>query len=573
MKHGTCKILLIDDEEALREEITEELQDAGYCVTVASNGCEGLEQILKMSPDLIICDVNMPKLDGHELLQELRKNRPEFGHIPFLFLSAFNTSDAQLRGLELGADDYLCKPVDFDLMLAKVRSALRVHESFAERMEEKERVDDLTSLPNKGAAVEYLFDCVIDAHNAHGKISVAVAEMDNCRNIVGAMGFDFKSKFLYAVARQLEAVLGEGAHVSYLGDADFLIILSHDQTHDPADDAGFSQDLLDIFQAPLLVECREVFPTVKIGFTRFPRDGADVHALIQNAYSALRSARKLRGNAICRFSNEIADEDAARFEIERCLYTALENDEFKIHYQPISDVKTGRLIGMEALLRWNNEILGSVPPDKFISVAEDLGLIHDIFAWVLNAACRQQIAWQSETGLALKVAVNVSPVQLQRSGFVDGVLEIMQQTGIDAANLALELTENMVVENPEYAQAVLDRLSELGVSLSIDDFGTGYSSLSYLRNLPVDVLKIDREFIKNIGVQEQAGAIVCSIIGLGHALGMTVLAEGVETENQMTFLRHSECDLIQGYYYAKPLSVEGFTRLISIDETCFQDIA
>jgi len=286
----------------------------------------------------------------------------------------------------------------------------------------------------------------------------------------------------------------------------------------------------------------------------FPENGMDAETLIKHADAAMYNAKQKGPNNVEFFTEDLNTQMVERLRLESGLRHAVDRNELFLVYQPQMDMATGQIVGVEALLRWQHPELGLVPPDRFISIAESSGLIVPIGEWVLRTACAQARKWQDEGLPAVPVAVNVSAVQFRQDGFRDLIMRVLGETGLPPQYLELELTESLLLTNADVMFSVLRELNEMGLKLAIDDFGTGYSSLSYLRQFPVEKLKIDRSFIKNVAVNSGDAAITTAIIGMGKSLGLKVIAEGVENEEQMAFLREHHCDEIQGYYFSRPIS-------------------
>jgi EAL domain-containing protein (putative c-di-GMP-specific phosphodiesterase class I) len=296
--------------------------------------------------------------------------------------------------------------------------------------------------------------------------------------------------------------------------------------------------------------------TTSIGISIFPQNGIDCETLIKHADTAMYCAKQKGPNNVQFFTEDLNTQMVERLTIENGLRLALDRQEFFLVYQPQMDMATGTVVGHEALLRWKQPVLGLVPPDKFIRIAENSGLIVPIGEWVLRTACSQARRWQDEGLPAVRIAVNVSAVQFRQDGFRDLIRDVLRETGLAPEYLELELTESLLLTNADVVFSVLQELNEMGLSLAIDDFGTGYSSLSYLKQFRVNKLKIDRSFIRDIAVDSDDAAITTAIISMAKSLNLKVIAEGVETEEQMSFLRRHQCDEIQGYYFSKPLLPE-----------------
>jgi predicted signal transduction protein with EAL and GGDEF domain len=341
--------------------------------------------------------------------------------------------------------------------------------------------------------------------------------------------------------------------VARLGGDEFLIVLT--TAKDIPDVAVAAERLMDAMTAEFVVQGHSHSISCSVGISIFPEHGTDGETLIKNADAAMYCA-KAYGNNFRFFTEDMNAQVVERLTLESNLRLALEKRELFLVYQPQMDIGTGRITGLEALLRWQHPELGLVPPDKFIQIAENSGLILPIGEWVLRTACAQARKWQDEGLLAVSVAVNVSAVQFRQAGFRELIGTVLRETGLASQYLELELTESLLLSNAPVTFSVLQQLKAMGLKLAIDDFGTGYSSLSYLKQFPVSKLKIDRSFIREIAVNPDDAAIATAIIGMAKSLSLKVIAEGVENEAQMSFLRAHQCDEIQGYYFSKPLSTD-----------------
>jgi predicted signal transduction protein with EAL and GGDEF domain len=374
------------------------------------------------------------------------------------------------------------------------------------------------------------------------------------------MGHKAGDVLLMTVAARLRSSLRDTDTVARLSGDEFVVILSQHEdqplTHD------IVQRVMDSVAQPVMLGPKEFFVTCSIGVAAYPSDGTPPDSLIEHADIAMYRAKKLGRNNFQFYTPAMNEESLERVRIESALRNALERNEFVLHYQPQVDLKTGQIVGMEALIRWKHPELGMVPPNRFIGVAEDTGLIVPIGAWVMRTACAQNKAWQ-DAGLGrLRVAVNLSARQFSAAELLAGIEQVLTDTGLDPSCLELELTESLFMSDVTPAVELLHRMKSLGIQLSIDDFGTGYSSFSYLSRFPIDVLKIDRSFVNDITIDANDAAIVASIIALAHNLRLSVIAEGVETAEQLDYLRHQGCDEMQGYYFSRPLPAHEFEQLL-----------
>lgn len=421
--------------------------------------------------------------------------------------------------------------------------------------------DALTGLPNRNMLHEHLQRAIQVARQKGGLTAVVFVDLDQFKFINDSLGHTVGDELLKTVAQRLQACLRESDMVARQGGDEFVLVLQN-QTGGELGIAEVMQRILAAVAKPWQAGDREFQVTASIGVSRYPADGKDVETLLKQADSAMYRAKEQGRNNFQFFAPWMDTQVSNRLEMLINLRRALDQDEFKLYYQPKLSLKDGSVIGAEALIRWQSPEQGMVPPDRFIPFAEEAGLIVPIGEWVLRTACHQNKCWQAAGLPLIPVAVNLSPRQLNQSlpEFVSGVLA---QSGLEASCLELEITENVVMKDAEKSVATLHALKRLGLQISVDDFGTGYSSLSYLRRFPVDALKIDKSFVRDIARDADSAAIVKAIISLAHILNLRVIAEGVEDEEQHAFLKENACDEVQGYFFGKPMAVEDFTAWLT----------
>ncbi|HYD79462.1 MAG TPA: bifunctional diguanylate cyclase/phosphodiesterase, partial [Paucimonas sp.] len=373
---------------------------------------------------------------------------------------------------------------------------------------------------------------------------------------------DVGDKIITEISLRLLSRVRDGDTVARWGGDEFVVVLG-DVTREEAV-ANFAQKLLETLSQPMMIEEHELYPAGSIGICLYPRDGDSPSALLKNADTAMYRAKDAGRNNFQFYAHAMNARALDRLKLDGGLRRALLRDEFVLHYQPQMDIRSGEIIGMEALLRWKPPEQPAVYPGDFIPMAEETGLIVQIGEWVLRTACAQLKCWQN-AGLCgdMKMAINLSARQFKQHNIVNMVSRVLQETGCDPASLELEITESVVMDNPEAAVATLQHLSDMGVSLAIDDFGTGYSSLSYLKRFPIDALKIDRSFVRDITTDSDDAAIAKAVIALAHSMKLTVIAEGVETAEQLEFLREQECDQMQGYFLSRAVSAEQIEQLLA----------
>ncbi len=437
---------------------------------------------------------------------------------------------------------------------------------FAVRKQAEERVlhlahfDELTGLPNRNMFNQRLSHALARARRAGEPLAVLFIDLDRFKNINDTLGHEAGDRVLKDISRRLAGCLREADTISRLGGDEFVVLI--EGASRPADVVEVAQKLLAEVARPVLLEAQEFHLTASIGISTCPGDSSDLQSLMKNADIAMYRAKEQGKNNFQFYSSQINVHTLERVALESDLRHALDRNELLLHYQPKIDIGSNRIVGMEALVRWQQPERGLIAPAQFIPLAEETGLIVPIGEWVLRSACLQNKVWQDLGLPRMRMAVNLSPRQFGHASLLKDVARLLQETGLEPSWLEFEITESMVMRDPEHAVTLLRGLKEMGIRLSIDDFGTGYSSLGYLKRFPLDSVKIDRSFIRDLPGDGDDAAITQAIIAMAHSLRLTVIAEGVETREQLNFLRSHGCDEMQGYYYSKPLPQDQLQRLL-----------
>ena len=411
--------------------------------------------------------------------------------------------------------------------------------------------DSLTGLPNRSLLRDRIEQAIVKAQRDHHLVAVVFVDLDHFKLINDSLGHHVGDRLLLEVADRLMACVRGHDSVARQGGDEFVLVLT--ELHEDNEILAIVSRLLEIISQPWMDEGQEYGLSCSVGISCYPQDGSDPDALLRCADAAMYKAKESGRSTYHFYTPELNQAISERLELENSLRHALERDEFRVYYQPRIDVASGRIIGAEALIRWDCPGKGIIPPDSFISIAEETGLIIPIGQWILKEACRQNSAWQRAGLPPINVSVNLSPIQFRHTGLVQAVASALAQAGLDPAFLELELTESFVMHDAERINVAMKSLKTLGVDIAVDDFGTGYSSLSYLKRFPVDRLKVDKSFVRDIDSDPDDAAIVRAIITLGHALGLKVVAEGVEPLAHLEFLRQHGCDELQGYYFSRPI--------------------
>lgn len=417
--------------------------------------------------------------------------------------------------------------------------------------------DELTGLPNRRKLEQCLENEFHQSRRTGEKFALFFIDVNRFKHINDGLGHIIGDMFLVEMSNRLRNI-DHTSNSFYRHNSDEFVMILNDVNR--IDE--MAKEIIGVFNESFIVDTYEFYASISIGISVFPDHANSVEELLKNADIAMYAAKSTRGNQYRLYRDNMDEANDKWLLLETKLHQALKQDRLELHYQPKIDLKTDSVIGMEALLRWYDPELGHIPPDRFIPFAEDCGLINDIGVWVLRKACAQARQWNESHDLSLRVAVNISPIHISTGGFVDMVRSVIAETGIDPNLLEIEITEMSMLDYTEDLIDTIKQLRELGITISLDDFGTGYSSLNYLKKFPVDVLKIDRAFVRDIVPEKSGIAMISAMISLAHALNLQVVAEGVEEEAELNVLREHGCEYVQGYYFSKPLSVEDFTNLI-----------
>ena len=554
---ANATIMLVDDDPLCLEVVQVFLQEAGYRKFVSTRTpAETMRLMEEARPDVLLLDLVMPGVSGFQILAAIRGDR-ELRYTPVIILTAAGESDKKLTALDLGATDFLTKPVDPSELQLRIRNAL----AFKAYVDRLTNLDTLTGLPNRSAFLRGVEPVLRSAVQQGLRCALMYADLDLFKQINDTLGHKSGDKLLCAVAARLEPAAplpgpelaaADGAPtVARMGGDEFTVLALG--VANAMEARAVAEKILSAFNDPFLVGGHELFVTPSIGIALCPDDAEDADTLLTHAATAMHQAKQLGRNTYEFFARQMNAEAMNRLTLAGQLRRALERKEFVLHYQPKVDVVSGRICGVEALLRWQHPDLGTVPPLDFIPLAEQLGLIVDIGQWAIEEACRQAQAWRLDGLPVPTLSVNVSPAHFKQRKAMGAVQQALSRSGLEGGCLTLELTESMLMENAEASAAILREFRAMGVKISVDDFGMGYSCLAYLAQFPLDELKIDRSFVKGIPGNSESTAIVSATISLGKALKLRIVAEGVETRQQLEFLQARLCDEYQGYLYSKPL--------------------
>lgn len=563
-----ANILMVDDDPVLVKIIGAQLRAIGHRnFNSVSDPYVAYEYIVRNPPDLILLDLVMPGLNGFDILKLIRENSA-IQHLPVVMLTSSTDAETKLEALGKGVTDFLPKPIDSSELILRIRNLLTV-KAYQDRLA---YYDPLTGLPNRLLYMDRLDWAMKNAKRNRTQVAVLDIGVDHFRKINESLGPGAGDTLLKALAkrlvdcvRQTDVVSHVGGEelwrsISRLGGDEFSILLTSLAT---ADNAGYvALRILQAMEQPFWVNDQELFISVSIGIAIYPIDGESPDVILQHASSATDQVKKL-GRANYQFFSESLHKDSRRqLSLEMDLHKALERNELVLHFQPQIDQTRNRVVGAEALVRWQHPVFGTLAPDKFIPLAEKMGLILPIGDWVLKEVCRVAVLCQSLALTEIEFSINISAHQFLLDSLAKDIHQCLEEHALAPDLLTIELTESVLVKDVAATATILTQLRDIGVKVSIDDFGTGYSSLSYLQQFPVDELKIDRSFLTGLSKYQNAEAIVSAIIRLAKDLGLKIVAEGVETEQQLSFLRAKGCPIIQGFYYAKPLETEALIAFI-----------
>jgi diguanylate cyclase (GGDEF)-like protein len=514
--------------------------------------------------DIILLDLGLPDAQGLEAIQRAHAAAPG---VPLVVLTGLDDELLAVQALQQGAQDYLIKgQIETRGLLRALRYAIerKTMESaalaMARQMAHSAEHDFLTGLPNRMLLNDRVGQAIALATRHTKKVAVLFLDLDGFKHINDSLGHPIGDKLLQSVAKRLVDCIRGSDSVSRQGGDEFVLLLLELERAEDA--AVTARRMLEAVAQPHTIDQHDLHVTASIGLSIYPDDGLDAETLIKNADTAMYQAKENGRRSFQFFKPAMNVRAVERQFIEEGLRRALERQEFALHYQPTVNLMTGAITGAEALIRWTHPTRGSIAPAQFIPVAEDCGLILPIGAWVLREACAQAQAWM-DAGLPItSMAVNVSAMEFRDKNFLDGLFAILSETGLDPRSLELELTESVLMKHAEFTASVLQILRKRGVQVAVDDFGTGYSSLSYLQKFPVDALKIDQSFVRQISTAGDDTTIVKAVIGMARSLKLRVIAEGVETLDEVAFLRAYRCEEAQGYYFSRPVLPQQFAMLL-----------
>ncbi len=525
----------------------------------------GIEMLTKEKIDLILLDLVLPDCRGSECVTRMKKIAP---HIPILIISEAEDEELAQKAIQLGAQDYLVKG-HFDARgLARAAQYAIERHYILEQLKKAQEIeqylvcyDALTGLVNRELLYDRMERAIPHARRNSEILAVLFVDLDNFKWVNNTAGYAAGDHILKEIARRLQSCTRSNDTVARLGADEFILFLNG-ISHEHAV-VVVAEKILSALSQPVVLDTKEFLCTACIGISLFPRDGKTPETLIRRADVAMGRAKAQGKNSYCFFDSALDAEFFERKELTESLRQALDREEMILYYQPLIAADTGKVTGLEALLRWKHPRFGLIYPEKFIPLAEETGLIKPLGEWVIRTACQQMVTLRKAGIEVDKLAINLSPKQFHDRELPSRVFQLVEETGLPGDRLMIEITESCAMEDVEYTIEALRTFREAGVRIAIDDFGTGYSCLNYLKRFPIDFLKVDRSFVHGIPEDSDDKSIASAIIFLAHNLSLKVTAEGVENRDQLSYLRSLRCDELQGYYFSRPVGFDSLPRILA----------
>jgi diguanylate cyclase (GGDEF)-like protein len=557
-------VLLVEDsliDAQLIRRLLRRVTSSYYRVTHVRTLNDAVLSAEDLVPDVILADLNLPDSRGTQTVASLQTSYPD---IPLVIVSAWEDEAISLRSVKAGAQDYLVKGhIDGANLHRVIRYAIERKRTELELVR-LAHFDQLTSLPNRTLLRERVDHAIARAMRGGSGVATLILDMDRFKEINDMLGHEIGDKLLVEAARRIRASVRDQDTVARLGGDEFAVVL---------EGVSEAKEVLPVIERIIAslgevtqIDGREVNSSISIGIAMYPENGNDLSELLRAADLAMYQAKSSGRGRYQFFADAMQEEAQSRHALEWALRRAVERNEFELVYQPQLCLRTGTVIGVEALLRWMSPTRGLLAPYHFIAGLEEFGLINQVGEWVLQTACEQIRRWQAKRFAPMRIAVNVSAQQFEDPMLIDKIRSALKETRLPPELLELELTESCLMSDPAQASALLREIRDVGVRIAIDDFGTGYSSLTYLNEFPLSALKIDKNFVQSVESNDRGGPISKMIIGLGQNLGLEVIAEGVETEAQLEYMREHGCDVAQGYLYARPESPEDLTPWLQANQ-------
>jgi len=548
-------IVLADDDPSIRLMVRHVLESEDYDIVEAADGLEAIQAVEKHHPALILLDAVMPGLDGFSTCQQIKDR----GHkdIPVMMITGLDDDASVERAYDVGAIDFITKPIKWAVLKHRVRSV--VAKVIAERKVELLAYrDSLTNLPNRLLFADRLEQSLTRAERLREEVALLLIDIDDFKLVNDSFGHEAGDKLIQSIANLLSKSLRRADTVARLGGDEFAIIVDNIDGYD--DVVSIANNLTTVLEHNVRLDDQETFTSASVGIAIFPGDGADASTLMKNADTALFRAKENGRGSFQFYKPEMSVNAMERLDLENSIRKAVDNDEMVIHYMPTVDLHRNELAGVEALLRWQHPEKGIISPKDFIHVAEECGLMVPIGKWMVETVCKQLRVWKDAGMENQNISINLAPQQFTESDVVDQLSRMMAEYGIEGSEITIEVTEKTLIENEGEIETGLNKLHKMGMTIALDDFGTGFASLSYLKDFPIDVVKIDSAFIAGIPDSEEDTAVVNAISGVARGLKLSLLAEGVENERQLSMLKGLGCQFGQGYYWSKALPADQYEQ-------------
>lgn len=570
-------ILIVDDDFSIRLLMRTSLEKEGFRVAEAEDGLVAVSQFERLQPDAILLDVLMPKLDGFDTCRAIRKLANGI-HTPILMVTGLEDLASIHHAFDSGATDFITKPINWPVLNYRVKYMLRASTAFFDVINQRKQIEDLafydqlTGLANRTMFKDTLDTVLAESAADESQLAVLFMDLDRFKIINDTLGHHIGDILLKNVAERVNTCIRDSdslsrfrkdeskSCISRLGGDEFTIMLP--RLRNPKNASRVAKRIKDALSRKFEIEGHEIFISASIGISIFPLDGNDSETLMKHADLAMYYAKEKGKNGFQFYKKSLNVMAKVRLDLENDIRKAVETEEFVLWYQPQVDMRDGQIVGAESLTRWIHPALGQVPPSDFIPSIEDLGLIVPFTDWVIRQVGEQQQAWKKQGHRQVRVAVNVSSKQFAEQRLPQKLRRTLDENNLRPNVFEVEITESVMAEKRSRTVGILEEIKEMGVTISVDDFGTGYSSLLYLKKFPINSVKIDRFFVKDITESPQDAAIIKAIIAMAKSLGMTTIAEGIETIEQFTLLRDMGCDIGQGYYFSPAISADAFAKLL-----------
>ncbi len=573
-------ILIVDDDFSIRLLMRTSLEKDGFRVAEAEDGLVAVSKFEELQPDAILLDVMMPKLDGFDTCRAIRKLVNGI-HTPILMVTGLEDLASIHRAFDSGATDFITKPINWPVLNYRVKYMLRASTAFFDVIDQRKMIenlafyDHLTGLANRTMFKNTLDRVLAESATEGSQLAILFMDLDRFKSINDTLGHHVGDILLKNVAERINTCIRDSdslsrykkeesrSCISRLGGDEFTILLPRLQN--PEDASRVAQRIKNVLSRRFKIEGHEIFISASIGISIFPLDGNDSETLMKHADLAMYHAKEKGKNGFQFYKKSLNVKAKIRLDLENDIRKAVANDEFVLWYQPQINMHDGRIVGAESLTRWTHPTLGQIPPSDFIPSIEDLGLIVPFTDWVIRQVGGQQQAWKKQGHRQVRVAVNISNKQFAEQHLPQKLRRTLDENNLTPDAFEVEITESVMAEKQGKTVEILEDIKEMGLAISVDDFGTGYSSLLYLKNFPINSIKIDRFFVKDIAENTQDAAIIQAIIALAKSLGMTTIAEGIETIEQFKLLRSMGCDIGQGYLFSPAIPEDAFAKLIKAD--------